>query len=138
MKLTINGVRFPWPTSGLHLVAETVPEGEDVGPVSFTARGGPIRIALDSNDAAVTFNGEEPAAWVLASVKGSLPRTGREQAILELISRYGGIDGAHHKQWLLDQIVRILTGDGYAAWIATYCAGEYGPDSYAWDVGIPP
>lgn len=29
---------------------------------------------------------------------------------LEYISRYGGIDGAHHKQWVLDQVVRILLG----------------------------
>jgi len=26
------------------------------------------------------------------------------------IERYGGIDGAHHKDWVLDQVVRILKG----------------------------
>jgi hypothetical protein len=29
---------------------------------------------------------------------------------LELIAEYGWIDGAHHKQWVLDQAARILTG----------------------------
>lgn len=24
---------------------------------------------------------------------------------LALIDRYGGVDGAHHKQWVLDQVV---------------------------------
>lgn len=28
---------------------------------------------------------------------------------LALIFRYGGIDGEHHKTWLLDQVVRTLT-----------------------------
>ena len=26
------------------------------------------------------------------------------------IKKYGGIDGAHHKDWVLDQVVRLLTG----------------------------
>lgn len=29
---------------------------------------------------------------------------------LEYIVHYGGIDGAHHKSWVLDQVVRILNG----------------------------
>lgn len=62
----------------------------------------------------------------------------REQKALDLILRYGGIDGAHHKQWVLDQVVRALTGDKYDEWVATYCDGEDGPDTYAWDEGIAP
>lgn len=61
----------------------------------------------------------------------------REQ-VLDLIIQYGGIDGAHHKQWLLDQIVRILTGDGYENWVAEYQDGEDGPETYEWDEGIAP
>lgn len=30
--------------------------------------------------------------------------------VLVWIKKYGGIDGGHHKDWLLDQIVRILNG----------------------------
>jgi hypothetical protein len=62
----------------------------------------------------------------------------RIRAALELIGRYGGIDGAHHKQWVLDQVVRALTGDGYDAWVAACKAGDDGPETYEWDEGIPP
>lgn len=60
-----------------------------------------------------------------------------DEALL-LIFKYGGIDGAHHKQWVLDQVVRALTGDGYAAWVAEAKDGEDGPDTYDWDEGIAP
>lgn len=81
---------------------------------------------------------------------------------LHLIHQFGGIDGAHHKQWVLDQLVRTLTGSPsvvksavdakgydynyealgespeYLAWVAGHNAGEEGPDTYGWDVGIVP
>jgi dCMP deaminase len=57
---------------------------------------------------------------------------------LELIERYGGIDGEHHKQWVIDQVVRALTGDGYAEWVREMKDGEDGPDTYEWDEGIAP
>lgn len=44
-------------------------------------------------------------------------------------------DGAHHKQWLLDQVVRLLAGDKYADWVRDFNAGEDGPDTYTWDTG---
>jgi hypothetical protein len=56
---------------------------------------------------------------------------------LELIYRYGDIDGDHHKQWVLDQVVRILSDD-YDTWVAHHNEGEDGPNSYEWDEGIPP
>ena len=31
--------------------------------------------------------------------------------ILEYIERYGGTDGAHHKQWVIDQTVRRVLGE---------------------------
>ena len=60
------------------------------------------------------------------------------KAALEVARQYGGIDGGHHKQWVIDQMVRALTGDGYAAWVAETRAGEDGPNSYEWDEGIAP
>lgn len=52
------------------------------------------------------------------------------------IARYGMIDGAHHKQWLLDQALRLmLTEEQYAAWIAEMNSD---PDYAPWDVGIAP
>lgn len=61
---------------------------------------------------------------------------------LELIERYGGIDGAHHKQWVLDQVVRKLcdSDESYQAWIDNYQgeADENGDTEYEWDEGCPP
>ena len=57
--------------------------------------------------------------------------------VLDLIEKYGGIDGDHHKQWLLDQIVVILAPD-YRKWIQEYSLGEDGPNTYIWDTGIAP
>lgn len=34
----------------------------------------------------------------------------REQWALDYIMTYGSIDGAHHKDWVLDQVARILHG----------------------------
>ncbi len=59
-------------------------------------------------------------------------------AALETIDQFGGIDGAHHKQWVLDQVVRQLTGDDYEPWVRQYNDGEDGPETYEWDVGIAP
>lgn len=56
---------------------------------------------------------------------------------LGLIEEYGGIDGAHHKQWLLDQLVHVLADD-YEQWVAEYQKGEDGPETYLWDEGIAP
>lgn len=71
------------------------------------------------------------------------------QAALDLV---GNIDGDHHKQWIIDQMVRVLTGDGYENWLAEYqhCGettcdfhdglsdAEYCDQGYSWDVGIAP
>ena len=84
---------------------------------------------------------------------------------LHFIEIYGGIDGEHHKQWLIDQLARILNGasmrvvearwddghaeyrinvdasDKYTAWVKEMKAGEDGPETYTWetwDDGVPP
>lgn len=52
--------------------------------------------------------------------------------------QYGGTDGAHHKMWVIDQMIRILAGDNYDAWIKEACRGEDGDNTYSWDCGIAP
>lgn len=52
--------------------------------------------------------------------------------------KYGSIDGGHHKKWVIDQMVRSLAGDSYPAVVAAARAGEDGPETYSWDVGIAP
>ena len=64
--------------------------------------------------------------------------TTRCEEALEIALRYGQIDGEHHKTWVIDQMCRALLGAEYDAWIADANAGEDGPDTYTWDVGIPP
>lgn len=85
-----------------------------------------------------------------------------KQSVLDIITQYGGTDGDHHKAWVLDQIVRILTdcptvvknstdvhgtpysyealGDGaeYLEFIRQYNDGEEGPNTYCYDEGIAP
>lgn len=57
--------------------------------------------------------------------------------VLDLIMKYGGIDDSHHKQWLLNEIVEILSDD-YDKWVEDYNGGEDGPNTYEWDRGIAP
>ena len=33
--------------------------------------------------------------------------------LIELAIKYGGIDGSHHKLWVIDQMVRVLAGKKY-------------------------
>lgn len=61
----------------------------------------------------------------------------RDQA-LDIAIRYGGIDGAHQKDWVIDQMVRALAGDEYDRLITDAKAGEDGPDTYEWKVGGAP
>ncbi|KKN13750.1 hypothetical protein LCGC14_1003000 [marine sediment metagenome] len=63
--------------------------------------------------------------------------TAQIAAALDFITRFGGIDGAHHKQWVLDQVVRSLSHD-YEAWVKAYEDGEDGRHTYEWDEGIVP
>lgn len=81
---------------------------------------------------------------------------------LDIAMRYGGIDGDHHKMWVIDQMVRALhgvplesfvgtdvrgnryefdaqgTNEQYAEWIRLHNSGDDGPDTYSWGTGIPP
>ncbi len=57
---------------------------------------------------------------------------------LKTAMRYGAIDGAHHKTWVIDQMVRTLTGDKYDEWVKEAKAGINGPNTYDYDEGIAP
>lgn len=62
----------------------------------------------------------------------------RIEEAMSLIEQYAGIDGAHHKQWVIDQVARALKGEGYEKWVREYCDGDDGPETYEWDEGIAP
>lgn len=59
---------------------------------------------------------------------------------VSLILELGDTDGGHHKQWVLDQVLRILLDDKYAETIEEY--NMWDEDSqeyiYEWDEGIAP
>lgn len=48
----------------------------------------------------------------------------RIKAAIDLAVRYGGIDGDHHKRWVIDQMVRVLAGDDYGRIVAEAKDGE--------------
>lgn len=62
------------------------------------------------------------------------------ETAIGIIEQYGGIDGDHHKTWVIDQVVRALTGDGYSDWVEEMkgSTDEHGEREYDWDVGIAP
>lgn len=69
---------------------------------------------------------------------------------LSIIHQSGGVDGGHHKAWVLNQVVKALCGGKrltdweaeetpeYKKWVKEYEAGEDGPKTYEWDKGIAP
>lgn len=56
---------------------------------------------------------------------------------LDIARRTGGHDGAHHKDWTIDQMCRVLAGEKYREFVKDACDGEDGPGTYTWEVGIP-
>ena len=59
---------------------------------------------------------------------------------LQVILLYGDIDGDHHKQWVIDQVVGMLTGSkkAYKKWVDAYCSDGENPKAYECDPGIAP
>lgn len=49
--------------------------------------------------------------------------------------RYGTAEGEHHKQWVIDQMLRIIAGMAYPEIINVF---NDNADSEKWDTGIAP
>ena len=62
----------------------------------------------------------------------------RIRSAINIIIEYSGIDGSHHKTWVIDQVLRILADDNYNQIIKDNCYGEDGLETYHWDCGIAP
>lgn len=55
---------------------------------------------------------------------------------VDVVTRWGATDGAHHKQWCLDRVLRALLGpEQYAAWVKEF---NKDPDYPPWHEGIAP
>ncbi len=73
----------------------------------------------------------------------------KDQA-LRMALRFGGIDGDHHKTWVIDQMVRALLGCEFKDDVCIKESLEYknfvedakydekGEEVYEWDCGIAP
>jgi hypothetical protein len=57
----------------------------------------------------------------------------KEQWVMEYIERYGQIDGGHHKQWVLDQISRIIKNTPIIITLRKWTHEE----EYSFDTGTP-
>jgi len=63
----------------------------------------------------------------------------RVAGALKVAYEYGGCDGAGHKQWVIDQMVKALTGDEYEEWVKKFNRGYTGEeDDFLWDEGRAP
>jgi hypothetical protein len=49
--------------------------------------------------------------------------------IIDIIVENGLIPGAHHKQWVIDQVLRCALGELYDKWLA---------ENEHWDQGVAP
>lgn len=52
---------------------------------------------------------------------------------IAIVEEFGHVDGGHHKAWVIDQMVRALTGVDYEVWRAAY---EASGDE--WSEGVAP
>jgi len=59
------------------------------------------------------------------------------RAVRRLLLSYGQIQGDCHRAWVIDQALRILTGDRYSRVVAAYENPGDGY-TYTWDTGIAP
>ena len=85
----------------------------------------------------------ENADMALLAVRATLAINGNHlksqiTKAIDIAVKYGGIDGDHHKRWVIDQMVRALAGERYDEVVRDAKHGEDGPDTYEWDEGIAP
>ncbi len=86
----------------------------------------------------------------------------RVERALEIAMQSAGVDGDHHKAWVIDQMIRALTdcqiversskdsngqvyfystlgeSEAYQSFLRRFRAGEDGPETYHWNEGIAP
>lgn len=77
------------------------------------------------------------------AIKNLIDKEADLTEVFNLIYSYAGIDGAHHKDWLFDQIMRTITGDNYEEFVKFYerplsVNGLEEGDYCQWDAGTAP
>lgn len=68
------------------------------------------------------------------------PETGNERIDMAVQNAwdFSGYDGEHHKMWVIDQMVRVLLGDQYDAFVESYELPDEDGDGPVWDTGVAP
>lgn len=94
---------------------------------------------IDENDPFIDWSLDSIAikAYTAGYEKGKCLNKEKIMTCLNYLNKYGGIDGDHHKQWLINKLVLILTDD-YDSWVKDFQSGQDGPDTYLWSAGIAP
>lgn len=76
----------------------------------------------------------------------------RREHALNILTRFGGVDGAHHKAWAIDQAIRVLCGvecgphgypgdktnPEYLKHVYESCKDGDEEWAYSWDAGVAP
>ncbi len=93
-----------------------------------------VRLGIPKVSAITT---DEQAAEIMKMISAPTDYEKVRKAI-DTILELGSFDGAHHKQWALDQTLRVLAGVHYPELIAAFCVGEGGSETYEWSEGIAP
>jgi hypothetical protein len=118
--------------------------------------------SLHSSNVSVDEDGLRCGLCNVGNALDNPPHASRIDAALDMAVSYGGIDGDHHKRWVIDQMVRVLTGcpeitksavdskgqpytyttlgesPEYVAMVCEARDGEDGPETYEWDTGCAP
>lgn len=68
--------------------------------------------------------------------RGTLAR--RISRALSVAYQFGQADGAEHRLWTIDQIVRALTGEDYDIWIRRYESPDGDEVLGRWETGVAP
>jgi hypothetical protein len=86
---------------------------------------------------------QDVVGWKLCLGCGhSIHKNGIHQACKGILAarvatRFGMIPGEHHKQWLIDQMLRAVLGDKYQEWLIRMNSIP-GYEDDPWDTGIAP
>lgn len=103
------------------------------GPDMCGDCGADIEDAIDEARLCRAYGGRETTEELVAL-------RARVTSAMVVAERFGGIDGDHHKTWVIDQMMRALLDDRYDDWRRAYEAAtdESGELMGSWPEGIPP
>ena len=137
----------------LHEVLKAIENGQDIFTFDITALArifGEVEDKQRYSKSAGAWESYEPPSSKVLDAQSECVRAGkvkeakkskrkkskrkkRIKHAAEVAEQFAGIDGGHHKQWVIDQMLRAMLGTkGYREFVAKYNAPEEYED---WDKG---